>query len=216
MTDVNTANNDQNNLKIFSLRNPWLAFRLLTLINSFFVGVTAPLEVIFFVSLGFNAAQIGILMALQGIGILVSDIPTGAFADRYGRKKSLIISFSILTIVFCAWTFSSNFLTFSLLSFLWGIGFAFQSGTKTSLLMDHLSLSDNDNERTKVFAHLAIYGNIGLLVGGLAAAAIASHSLRWIWVAAAVLNACLAIIAATGIKKIQFIQRHLVAASSLY
>ncbi|MFH0874197.1 MAG: MFS transporter [Candidatus Komeilibacteria bacterium] len=180
-------------------RDLWLVFRALTFINSFFVGITGPLEVIFFLAIGFNPAQIGVLMAAQAIGVLVSDIPTGAFADRYGRKKSLLISFGLLTLIFCLWTATSSYSIFLLLSFFWGVGFAFQSGTKVSLLMDHLPLND-DKQRTRVFSRLAIYGNVGLLVGGVAATLLVAFSLRSIWAAAAMLHVCLFLITLFGIR----------------
>lgn len=186
--------------EVTTSRRPWTVFRLLTLINSLFVGITGPLEVVFFLSIGFSSAQIGALFAVQALGTLLSDIPTGAFADRYGRKKSLIISFSLLTLVFLVWAFAKTFPTFMILSLVWGVGFGFQNGAKTALLMDHLALSGTDDRRTRAFARLAVYGNIGLILGGLVAAAIASHSLRWIWAAAAMLQAVLAVISWIGLR----------------
>ncbi len=186
-------------IETINTRRPWTVFRLLTLINSLFVGLTGPLEVVFFLSIGFSSAQIGTLFAVQALGTILSDIPTGAFADRYGRKKSLIISFSLLTFVFFAWTLANTFPIFLLLSLVWGVGFGFQNGAKTALLMNHHALSGTDERRTRTFAHLAVYGNIGLILGGLVAAVIASHSLRLIWAMAALLQAVLVAITWIGL-----------------
>lgn len=49
--------------------------------------------VIILMAKGLNLAEVGIYFALYSAGVFLLEVPTGAFADAYGRRKAIIISF---------------------------------------------------------------------------------------------------------------------------
>ena len=66
--------------------------KLIMLINFFGNGFfDRALWIIYLISNGYSLVTIGILQSLLNFSMFVTEIPTGIFSDRYGRKKSLII-----------------------------------------------------------------------------------------------------------------------------
>jgi len=58
------------------------------------------LALVYFVSLGFNIISITTLFAISGLIMMFFEFPTGAIADYDSRKKSLVISFFLLSLAF--------------------------------------------------------------------------------------------------------------------
>jgi len=100
-------------------------FYLSSFISSLYNGIIGSLFVVYLLAINFNPAQIGITLAAQRISIIVFEIPTGIFADRYGRKKSVLISFFLFSILFLIWFFAKNFYLLILISMMGGLAYTF-------------------------------------------------------------------------------------------
>jgi MFS family permease len=50
------------------------------------------IETLYYRHFGLNFQQIGLLLSASLLAKVILDVPTGAFADTYGKKKSLLIS----------------------------------------------------------------------------------------------------------------------------
>lgn len=50
---------------------------------------------LFFYSRFLNFTEIAILSALGGLAAILLEIPTGAFADMFGRKTAIVISYIV-------------------------------------------------------------------------------------------------------------------------
>jgi MFS family permease len=130
--------------------------------------VTMPIIVLYFLFNNLDFYQIGILSSLSALTVAVLEIPTGIFADKYGRKKSILIAMisGILASVFylCG-TF--NYLVFA--SFLIGVTLSFISGSRISLFYDSLKQLGNEKNYKKeigkvhFFSHI-VNGSILLLI----------------------------------------------------
>ena len=90
---------------------------------------------LFLLSKGISYTEIGILYATREIVINVFEIPSGIFADTYGRKNSLVISFLLYIISFLVFYLSDSFWIFFIAVVLYGLGDAFRSGTHTAMIM---------------------------------------------------------------------------------
>ena len=102
--------------------------------------------VIFLERHGLGAGDIFLLKAYLSLVTLLIELPTGIFADRYGRKLSLLIggaaSFTALATYACAESFS-GFLAAELVL---GVGTSFISGADSALLYDSLADSHEETE----------------------------------------------------------------------
>ncbi|MDV6247091.1 MFS transporter [Rhodococcus opacus] len=78
---------------------------LVWLLESFDIGLVSVLIVVLGPEWQLTSAEIGMLGASGTVGLLLGMIPAGRMADRFGRKKVLIVG----TIIFAVFTFLSAF-----------------------------------------------------------------------------------------------------------
>lgn len=109
-----------------------------------------------------TASQFGVYLAIVYVVGLVSEVPTGAIADRFGRKLSAVtgalLEATIPLIVFIG----GNFTAYVIAAVVAGIGGAFISGSLESLVHD---LSDMSKEMyRKVMVQDTFFFQSGLIV----------------------------------------------------
>src|SRR6056297_458206 len=69
-----------------------------------------PFLYIYFLSIGFSYFQIGTVISIREIIKNVLEIPSGIFADDYGRKSAMKICFILYIISFILFYFGANFI----------------------------------------------------------------------------------------------------------
>lgn len=156
-------------------------FYFLSLLGGFSFGVIMPLFIVFGLSLGFSIAQVGLLFGARQISGFLFEIPTGIFADTYGRKKSILLTYTLGIVAALFYFFSANFSVLLLGSIIAGLALTFMSGAFDALVIDSLDLSQREHERNKAFVRLGIMTSLGLILGGVAGSVIAYFDLRYIW-----------------------------------
>lgn len=87
---------------------------------------------------GLNYTQIFLLQAVFSLTLLLSQMPTGAFADKYGRKKSLALGCLISTIGFILYVMKADFSLFLVGEILTGLGLSFAAGADFAIAYDSL------------------------------------------------------------------------------
>lgn len=127
-------------------------------------------EKLFMLNRGLNLSQIGILLFLWSLMSLLFEVPTGALADHWSRRKMLILSGVFFSICYTTWAFSNSFWLF-LLGFLFRtLGGTFASGTLQAYVYDFLKLNNKEGEFEKVWGRgnaLRTLGiGIAVLFGG--------------------------------------------------
>ena len=94
--------------------------------------------VLFELALNFSFQQVFIVAAFYMLMFILFEVPSGAFADLVGRKKSVVMGCLILTTGALASGFSNSFWQLFSSFFLWALGFSFISGASEALLYDRL------------------------------------------------------------------------------
>ena len=94
--------------------------------------------ILYFKNVGFSFFQISILTSAFLISIFVFEVPTGAFADGFSRKYSVILGFLITAVATMLIPLVSNFYLLLLLWILAGLGMAFASGAEEAWVIDNL------------------------------------------------------------------------------
>lgn len=94
--------------------------------------------VLFLAARGFSAAQIGVLQAALYLTASFAEIPTGLFADRFGRRASVMTGQLLLAAGLAGQVFAHGFGVYLLLFAAMGFGNALASGAETALLYDLL------------------------------------------------------------------------------
>jgi len=179
-------------------------FYLLSFLGGLHFNLVAPLFVIFGLSLGFTIAKVGVLFGASRLVSLIFEVPTGMFADQYGRKKSILLTYFLTIFSSLIYFFSSNFYVLLIGSVISGLALTFMSGAFEALAVDSLGLAADDNLRNKFFVRLGILSTIGFIAGGFMSGLIAYFDLRYIWLAQSVVSLVALIIGWQFIKEKDF------------
>ena len=107
---------------------------------SFFEGflLLYPVYSLLFKDSGISTFGISILLAIWMGTTLLLEIPTGILADKYSRKKLLLISKIIKAIGLLSWILWHTFPSFAFGFVLWGLSGAMESGTYDAYIYDGL------------------------------------------------------------------------------
>jgi MFS family permease len=120
---------------------------------------------------GMSFSQLGLLIGLREVCTNLLEVPSGAAADAYGRRRCMVVSFSAYIASFVVLGFGATFWQFAAAMLLYGVGDAFRSGTHKAMIFEWLRRSGREGERTRVYGYTRSWSKIGsalssLLAGG--------------------------------------------------
>lgn len=136
-------------------------FRFLISLN-FIGGVLIP----FFLDWGrISFFQIMLLQSWFLLWVLILETPTGAIADHFGRKPSLIIAALLHAIGVLAYVSLQNFYGFMLGEFIWAFGLAMMSGADESMIYDSLKVMKKEKYSKKILGRFGSIEMLGIMIG---------------------------------------------------
>lgn len=143
-----------------------------------------PFLILFYLSIGLNFFQIGILVSFQNICVNLMEIPSGALADIYGRKSSMIVSLVSYIFAFAIFAFSHSYPPLFAAVFFYSIGEAFRTGTHKAMIFDWLRQNNRMGEKTRVYGFTRSWSKYGSAVSVIISTIIIifSNSYRWIFI----------------------------------
>lgn len=151
-----------------------LVFGLSSMIQPFFI--------IYFVQLGFSYFKVSIIMSSSGLAAFLFEIPTGAFADGFSRKYSVILGCLIIATSVILIPFTHNFYLIVLLSMMIGVGLTFMSGAEEALVIDNLNKQNRKDLYQEYFIKSSSFSALGGVFAPMFGALIVkSHSLDILW-----------------------------------
>jgi MFS family permease len=106
--------------------------------------------VLFYQKRGLSFSQIMILQSFYYFAKVLSEVPTGALADRFGRKKSLVIGSFCHSSAYLLIFLSHSFILFNLGEIIAGISMSFAYGADSALAYDTLNNLGREKEYQKV------------------------------------------------------------------
>ncbi|MGI8524254.1 MAG: MFS transporter [Nocardioides sp.] len=87
---------------------------------------------------GIGGAQVSQLFVIWSVTSFVFEVPSGAWADTFDRRRLLVASAVVYAAGFATWLVWQTFTGFAVGFVLWGLSSALMSGTFESLLYDEL------------------------------------------------------------------------------
>lgn len=142
-----------------------------------------PFLVLFFLDQGLNFTQIGLLVAVRELSANLLEIPSGALADLYGRRRAMISSFVAYILSFLVFAGGSMFIHFALAMFLYAFGDAFRTGTHKAMIFTWLRAEDRLAEKTRVYGFTRSWSKLGSALSIVIATAVMVGwgEYRWIF-----------------------------------
>lgn len=131
----------------------------------FFGGISflAPVLTLFYSARGLSASEILIVLMFWSGAVLLGEVPTGVYADRFGAKVSFltgtilkIVSVLLLFVAYEPWVFF-------LYSFINGFSATFFSGADEALIYDSLKESGHENQMDQAMGRIQSAGFISMI-----------------------------------------------------
>jgi len=117
----------------------------------FWLGIWIPYYLLFT-----NYAGVGIIEMVVFILVFVLEIPTGAFADIVGKKKTLMIALFLSAFGQLFMGFAQSFWYLIISIVILGFASALNSGTYDALMYDSLKTLKREKEYDKIYSRLQV------------------------------------------------------------
>jgi len=153
-----------------------------------------PFIILAFLQMGLSYTWIGLLIGFRELMINIMEIPSGAIADVYGRRKSMIISFLAYIIHFIIIGSAGVAIIKGLISFEWllvllflsmiffAVGDAFRTGTHKAMIFTWLRIQGRISEKTAVYGYTRSWSKIGSAVSVVLASVFVYYTRTYVYI----------------------------------
>jgi len=138
-----------------------------------------PFLILIFREKGLSFLQIGALIGFRELMINLFEVPSGAVADLYGRRRSMIFCFCAFIASFLVFAFSSTYWHLFAAMLLFALGDAFRTGTHKAIILNWLELEGRTKERTRVYGITRSWAQAGSALSVLVAAGLVFYTGRY-------------------------------------
>jgi len=135
-----------------------------------------PFLYLYLLSEGLTYAQIGTLIGIREISTNFLEIPTGVYADAFGRRKSMLMSMSSYMISFALFYFFTSFWIFAVAMILYALGDAYRTGTHKAMILEYLKIKGIREKKVEYYGATRSYSQFGSAINALLAAGVVLYS----------------------------------------
>ncbi|MCY1141810.1 MFS transporter [Actinoplanes sp. Pm04-4] len=134
-----------------------------------------PVYALLFADTGLTTAQVSSLFALWSVVAFAAEVPSGALADAWSRKRLYALGELLTAVGYLLWVLWPSYAGFAVGFVLWGLGGSLSSGSLEALLYDELAAEGRADD----YARLAGRGNTLSILAMLAATLVATPAWQW-------------------------------------
>lgn len=135
-----------------------------------------PFLILVFLEKGLTFFEIGLLIGFREVCINLLEVPSGAAADLYGRRRSMIFSFGAYILSFATFALSQTVFGLIAAMFLFALGDVFRTGTHKAMIFDWLKHENRIEEKTRVYGYTRSWSKMGSALSVLIAAGLVFYS----------------------------------------
>lgn len=128
-----------------------------------------PLYALLFTATGLSVAQISALFAIWSSVAVLTEVPSGALADRFSRRGCLVAAGVLQAAGYGAWVLLPGFPGFALGFVLWGLAGSLASGAQEALLYDGLAAAGAQGQYARVNGWVTAMELVGQFPAAVAA-----------------------------------------------
>ncbi len=136
---------------------------------------------IFLRSRGLNQLQINSVLAAYFAVTFLTDVPTGAFADALGRRKSFLLGCAVRSAAFLTYFFAHHYFAFLIAETIDGIGTTFCNGAIDAWGVDALDEAGFGEVKDRLFSRISQLSTVGFMISALIGSHVADVSISWPW-----------------------------------
>jgi MFS family permease len=138
-----------------------------------------PIIVLFFLDNGLSMTEVALLQTAYSITIVGLEVPSGYFADIYGRRISLTFSGLFLAAGIGLYSIGTGFYEFLLAEMIFGVGAVLESGALPAVMYDTLQDLGDKEAYSEIWGKTTFYGLVSVAVASVLGGFIGEFNLRW-------------------------------------
>lgn len=146
------------------------------LFNAGGMQVIAAIYVTFLIKNGLNLLEVNLVNMAFFLTLFICEIPTGAFADIFGRKTSFVFACALMCASMFIYGSSHTFVGFVIAEVVAGIAATFRSGAFQAWLVDSLKHHEYEGEYHHIFGREGLIRQLGGGVGAVAGSYLAAKN----------------------------------------
>ncbi|HXR25938.1 MAG TPA: MFS transporter [Candidatus Binataceae bacterium] len=163
------------------MRRYYTVWSVYSLANGFLFGVY-PL---FLRARGLNQFEMNSVLATYFAVTFLTDVPTGAFADALGRRRSFVLGCLIRVTAFMIYFFAHAYPVFLIAESIDGIGTTFCNGAIDAWGVDALDEAGFAGMKDRLFSRISQLMNVGFMISALIGTYVADVNIAWPWLMSA-------------------------------
>ena len=144
-------------------------------------ALVGALMLVYLISLGFDVISVTTLFAVSVIIGMLLEFPTGAVADYDSRKKSLLISFFLMSLSFLGIFLFKSFWVIAGFWVLNEIAWTFSSGASSAWAIDALDYAKKKSKLVSLISQGWMSEKVGHVIGGVIGLLVVAISFRFVW-----------------------------------
>ena len=131
-----------------------------------------PFILLIFRDNGLSYLQIGLLYSIRDIANNILEIPTGVFADAFGRRKAMVLAFTSYIASLSIFFIFREFYAYVIAMIFFAFGEAFRSGTHKALILEYLKLNNMLDVKVAYYGRTRGASQLGSAFNSIIAAAL--------------------------------------------
>jgi MFS family permease len=151
------------------------------LMYSFAGGFLFGVYPIFLKSRGLTQVQINSVLATYFVILFFTDVPTGAFADALGRRRSFVAGTLLRVMAFIVYFYAHHYYVFLIAESIDGIGTTFCNGAIDAWGVDALDEAGYEDLKDRLFSRISQISNAAYMGSAMIGAYVADIDIAWPW-----------------------------------
>ncbi len=181
----------------------------------FGLSLVSGVYVTYLMKHGLNLFEINMVNASFFLFLFISEVPTGAFADIFGRKNSFAISCLIFGIGKCVYGLNDTMVGFIIAEIILAIGRTFSTGAFDAWFVDSMKHYGENGSLTKYFAREHMISQICSLVAAILGAYMFAYKIQFPWIFGGVIMMIVGVLAYLLIKEDYWIPKKMSIANGI-
>ena len=151
------------------------------------MNMQSSIWVLYLAYCGLHLAQIGLLEGIYHATSIVCEIPSGASADLWGRKRCMVLSNLCIAVSCVIMLFSKSFGWFAVSFAVQALGNNLNSGSEEALVYDSMKCLGQEEHYMGVYGRLNVLIEVAQGLATVAGGVLAEFSYFWCYAACVVI-----------------------------